>query len=245
MKEDIIELFGKDAAVHFNSPMEPILREATTSSAAGWFEYGVLLFVIGLFSFVTYKYSENITRILQLTFSFPMLERQINSINRSLDVMARVTSSLLLILLPMVLISHKKYYEINLFENKVLGNLLMALLIVLIFGFYTSIVKSIFYRVTKNRFFYRKLFFAERICLSSYTILLFPLILLTYVSTPYQNSLVLVQFLLLIICFVHYLTTDFKLFIEEKVSYVQLILYFCTVKAVIIGFIIYFGIFVI
>lgn len=245
MKEDIIELFGRGAAVHFNTFMEPILQEGAITPTAGWFEYGILLFVIALFSIVTYKFSENITRILQLTFSFPMLVRQINSINRSLDVMARVTSSLLLILLPMVLISHKKYYDVNLFENRVLGNLVMTLLIVLILAAYIKLIKSIFYRTTKNRFFYRKLFFAERICLSAYTILIFPVILLTFVDTPYQNSLVLVQFLLIMLFYMHYLITDLKLFIEEKVSYVQLILYFCTVKVVIVSFIIYFGIFVI
>ncbi|MEG0499729.1 MAG: DUF4271 domain-containing protein [Rikenellaceae bacterium] len=245
MKDHIIELFGQDAEMHFTTYMEPLVRDEGGGVPSYLFEYGALTVVVAVVSLVLYKNSEVITRMLQMTYSFPMLVRQLDSINHSLDVAARSISSLLLLLLPMALLSHRKFFATNLFEESGMNEILMAIVIVLLLGIYLRFVKAIFYRFAKNRFFYRKLYFAERISLSSYTIISFPIILLSFVSIPYQNNLVVAQFLLIVSLYFHYLVTDLKLFIEEKVSYVQLILYFCTVKAVIIGFLIYFGVYVI
>lgn len=245
MKDHIIELFGQNAEMHLDKYIEPIVRSGETTTFYYLFEYGVMVVVVAAISLIIYKYWDSTKRILQMTFSFPMLLRQLNSINRSLDMATRVISALLLLLLPMVLLSHTKFFDTNLFNNQKIVISVMAILIVFTLGAYAQIVKSIFYRLSNNRFFYRKLFLAERICLSSYTVILFPLILLSFITTPYQNSLVMAQFLMIVIFYFHYLVTDLKLFIEEKVSYVQLILYFCTVKAVIISFIIYFGVYVI
>lgn len=245
MKDHIIDLFGQNAEMHLNKYIEPIIRRSETTTFYYLFEYGVMVVVIAAISMILYKYRDSAIRILQMTFSFSMLRRQLNSINRSLDVATRVISTLLLLLFPMVLLSHRKFFNTYLFNNQEIVISVMAVLIVLLLAAYTQIIKSIFYRLSNNRFFYRKLFLTERICLSSYTIILFPLVLLSFITTPYQNSLVMAQFLMIIIFYLHYLVTDLKLFIEEKVSYIQLILYFCTVKVVIISFIIYFGVYVI
>lgn len=242
----LIDLFGRDAQIDYNNYIEPILIEGSEHYKIWMVEYFTLFIILGISSLVIHKFSDSIGRIFSLAFSFPKLIRQLKSINHSIDVASVYISSLIFLLSPLILSSHHKFFQYNTFfdelgYNKILLYIALSIAIFL----YSSLTKFLFHKMSKNIFFYRKLFFTEKICISTYVITLIPVVLLSSVSSPFQKELVITQFLLIIGLYLHYTFVNFKLFIEENVSYIQLILYFCTVKAVILGFIIYFGIFVI
>lgn len=187
------------------------------------------------------KYIDDIPRIFTMSLSFPHLYRQLNSINHSVDIMAKYISLLILLIIPTILFSFGGRFSTTLTENLNVNESVASIAVFYLLLLYTKVVKSVFYRLVKNRFFYRKLFVAENILMSAYMITLIPIAIFANVGSPYQELLIIALFYFVLICYIHYVFIDFKLFIEEKVSYIQLILYFCTVKAVVIGFLIYFG----
>lgn len=239
MKEEVIDtlksLFGENTRLYFDTYIEPTVVDVPYAALFWKVEYLAILIFLAFTAIIIHQSDGVIGRVFKMTLSFPALMRQLNYVNQSVDIVTGRISMLFFLILPFVSLSYCRTLNSNLLLNDENYSIIFRLIVMSLIVFvYDIIIKFIFLNLLNKKNFYRKLFLAQKIHVATYIIILFPLLLLTFVSSPYHELLNLVQLLLLGLFLVHYLVTELKLFIEEKVSYVQLILYFCTVKAVII-----------
>ena len=238
----INEIFGHDAMLLIDEKSEPIIKAIESNNIAYPIcEYIFFLLVFALSSLIINKFSANIHRLFQFSSSAPFLRRQLQFTNNVILAMTQYVSVINLPIGIIYLVLIQKYYKFDFIPDNILYQIIISLGLILSTHLILSTIKYIYYKFNNNHFFYKKVFLAEKIYLSTYSLVLLPISLIAAVPNNFQSELFHIMNILIIIFSFHYLIAILKLFIEENVSYVQLILYFCTVK-VIIGMLIAFNI---
>ena len=240
---DLKSMFGNRAEFVTETGKESRFEKLSIRLDGHIYDTSIALVILVLYAFILTVYRNVIPVIFNAWFYRYSANKIMESLDINIDRVFTLSNILFLFSLSAFLSSLVKYWFFEQLPEGVGSHLFSLILgIVILLILYRIMMQYIVRYLSGSEVFFAKLRFYNRLTFTFGALVFTPLVLLCcFVPSGvfiYFKYVVIVAFLLL---FVQYAVQQCRLFVEEKVSFLQYILYFCTVEIIPVSFILIYA----
>lgn len=239
-KATLSSIFGAKTTNNCPYISEPQISDLPNLFIPVYLEYITLFLVIGFLCFAISSNRIGFDRIMSSAFSFDKLTRRVEMLDRSLDNAAKKSLVLILFVIISFTIKDKVFWGLYNSEPQQIISALHSIGAAFAFVVILPLITLIIDRYNKHRYFYKRLYVLERVQLAGYALILIPLNILMFTASPFYDILLVLSLILLLVYVFHNIIVVIRYFLREKLSFYQLFLYLCTLKAAFVFILIFY-----